>query len=157
MAAQKAAVREEFDDSEDEALTEIETLAYSIEEPEEPTFMDSVMETLLGDITPSSALKQLVIGGIVGWGTGYVALSIGHMAAVGVGGTFLLIQVAQYNGYIKMDWTKVQHALTKSEAKVRCYVMRKRQSVFAKAYRFYEENVFLASGFIAGFCLYFFM
>ncbi|BFZ00593.1 hypothetical protein BsWGS_03632 [Bradybaena similaris] len=151
-----ALVKEQFDDGEDEVLNEMETFCYCIQEPRERTFTDSVRETFLGDVTASSALKQFVIGGMVGWGTGYLALKLGETAAMAVGGTLFLCQVAQYNGLIKVNCIKVQHAYTKDDARVKNFEMKNRRSVFAKVRTFFEENFFLATGLATGYCLYFF-
>ncbi|XP_022243187.1 FUN14 domain-containing protein 1-like isoform X2 [Limulus polyphemus] len=46
----------------------------------------------LGDITKASTAKQITVGGITGWCTGFVFTKIGKVAATAVGGSLLLIQ-----------------------------------------------------------------
>ncbi|CAG5114862.1 unnamed protein product [Candidula unifasciata] len=138
---------EVFDDSDEESLSEIESLDYSILEPQETgCYLESIRDFFLGDVTASSAFRQFAIGGVFGWISGYLAKKVGQLAAICVGGGLFLTQLAQYQGYIKVDWTKVKHCLTQQDAKVKNFVMKHRHSVQT----FYEENFFMATGFTAG-------
>jgi FUN14 domain-containing protein 1 len=113
--------------------------------------LDNLTEKIFGDITKASACKQIGIGGTSGWVAGYLANKIGKMAAVGIVSSLVLFQIAQHNGYITVDWTKVQHVLTSAQARTRRSIENHRQSLLLKGQTFYEENFFLASGFTAGF------
>lgn len=46
-------------------------------------------------------------------------------------------QVAQHKGLIKVDCIKVKHAYTKTDARVKNFQMKNRQSMFAKASIFF--------------------
>ncbi|BFZ06757.1 hypothetical protein BsWGS_09796 [Bradybaena similaris] len=124
---------------------------YVIIEALPKTSLDEFAERIFGDITKSSACKQLAIGGVTGWVTGYMANSVGKLGAISLGSTLLFIQIAQYNGYITIDWTKVRHALTKAQAHAKRTMLKHQKGVLQKGRNFYEENFFLASGFAAGF------
>lgn len=115
--------------------------------------LDLFAEKFFGDITKSSALKQFGIGGGTGWVAGYMASKVGKLAAISLASTVFLFQIAQYNGYITVDWTKVRHALTKAQAKARRSLQRRKTSFLQKGMDFYQENFFLATGFAAGFLI----
>ncbi|XP_005106797.2 FUN14 domain-containing protein 1 [Aplysia californica] len=112
--------------------------------------LSSVQHMILGDITKQSAAKQVFIGGATGWVSGYLAKQVGKTAAIAVGGSILLIQLAQYNGYITVDWTKVRRALTRARAQAEKEYRKRHSSYFESARRFYQDNFFLATGFAGG-------
>ncbi|XP_076370282.1 FUN14 domain-containing protein 1-like isoform X2 [Tachypleus tridentatus] len=62
---------------------------------------------IFSDITKASAAKQTIVGGITGWGTGFVFTKVGKAAATAVGGSLLLIQIAQHQGYIRINWNQL--------------------------------------------------
>mmetsp|Transcript_113632 Transcript_113632/g.332044 ORF Transcript_113632/g.332044 Transcript_113632/m.332044 type:complete len:223 (+) Transcript_113632:94-762(+) len=51
---------------------------------------------------------QLTLGSTLGYCAGVSLRFFGRMAAVGVGATFCLIQGLAYQGYIQVDWRKVE-------------------------------------------------
>uniref|UniRef100_A0A0B6YT13 FUN14 domain-containing protein 1 n=1 Tax=Arion vulgaris TaxID=1028688 RepID=A0A0B6YT13_9EUPU len=115
--------------------------------------MDFFTERIFGDITKSSACKQLGIGAATGWVTGYMANKIGKIAAISAAGGFCLFQIAQYNGYITVNWTRVQHALTKAQAKAKKAMIKHSEGICQKSRICYEENFFLVTGFATGFLI----
>ncbi|XP_059173416.1 FUN14 domain-containing protein 1-like, partial [Physella acuta] len=126
---------------------------YIIVEAKPKSSLDVTFERIFGDITKSSALKQVCVGGATGWVTGYMAAKVGKIAAISIAGSLVIIQVAQYNGLLTVNWTKVQHALTKARAMARQKMLQHQTGVTQKVKIFYEENFFLALGFTAGFLL----
>lgn len=46
------------------------------------------------DLKESSATKQIVVGGVGGWVSGYVAAKFGKTAATAAGGTILMLHVS---------------------------------------------------------------
>ncbi|CAG5121185.1 unnamed protein product [Candidula unifasciata] len=143
--------REERSTSDDADSLGTELSDYIIIDAVPKTSLDEFAERIFGDITKASACKQLAIGGATGWVTGYLANKFGKMAAISLGSTLLLFQIAQHNGYITIDWTKVRHAMTKAQAKAKHTMLKHQTSIIQKGMNFYEENFFLASGFAAGF------
>ncbi|KAJ9584545.1 hypothetical protein L9F63_021103 [Diploptera punctata] len=95
-------------EEEEEDLISIEEVA-----KETKSFIDSV----LGDVGKSSAAKQLVIGSISGWCTGFITMKVGKVAAMAVGGGIILLQVANHQGYININWDKVYKQVDKVEEK----------------------------------------
>jgi len=110
-----------------------------------------ISKMIFGDITKASAAKQVAVGGVSGWISGYLVNKVGKAAALTVGTSILIIQLAQHNGYIKVDWTKVKRALTKASLEAEKEFKKNKQSYFANVKRFYRDNQFLATGFAGGF------
>eukprot|EP00357_Protocruzia_adherens_P005777 CAMPEP_0115021946 /NCGR_PEP_ID=MMETSP0216-20121206/31215_1 /TAXON_ID=223996 /ORGANISM="Protocruzia adherens, Strain Boccale" /LENGTH=112 /DNA_ID=CAMNT_0002394451 /DNA_START=38 /DNA_END=372 /DNA_ORIENTATION=+ len=54
------------------------------------------------------ALKQVSMGSIMGFCTGAFAKKLGEKVAYAVGGLFVLIQLAAYNGYLNVNWKKME-------------------------------------------------
>ncbi|KDR16193.1 hypothetical protein L798_09609, partial [Zootermopsis nevadensis] len=75
------------------------------------------IDKVLGDVGKSSAVKQLLLGSISGWCTGFITMKVGKLIAVVVGGSIILLQVANHQGYIKVDWDKVHKQVEKVEDK----------------------------------------
>eukprot|EP00927_Polykrikos_kofoidii_P032573 TRINITY_DN27703_c0_g1_i2.p1 TRINITY_DN27703_c0_g1~~TRINITY_DN27703_c0_g1_i2.p1 ORF type:complete len:244 (+),score=36.78 TRINITY_DN27703_c0_g1_i2:61-732(+) len=51
---------------------------------------------------------QLTLGSTLGWCAGMALRTFGRVAAVGVGGTFCIVQALAYKGFIEVDWRKVE-------------------------------------------------
>ena len=50
------------------------------------------------DLSKAPVPKQLAVGGVAGWLSGYVTMKAGKMAATAIGGTLLLLQIAHRKG-----------------------------------------------------------
>ncbi|KAK4013648.1 FUN14 domain-containing protein 1A isoform X1 [Daphnia magna] len=62
-------------------------------------------------ISEGSHSKQLAVGGVSGWITGYIAMKIGKTIATAVGGSLILLQIANHKGYINVNWSKMNKDL----------------------------------------------
>ncbi|XP_032455686.1 FUN14 domain-containing protein 1 isoform X1 [Nasonia vitripennis] len=78
----------------------------------------SFLEKILGDVSKTSATKQIVIGTASGWATGFITMKVGKVAAFAVGGGIIMLQVAANQGYIKINWDKIQKKADKITDKV---------------------------------------
>ncbi|XP_065223212.1 FUN14 domain-containing protein 2 isoform X1 [Planococcus citri] len=67
----------------------------------------NILAKVVDDVGKTSALRQLVIGGTTGWLTGYTLIKVGKATAAAIGSGILLLQIANHNGYIKINWDKV--------------------------------------------------
>ncbi|KAK6619620.1 hypothetical protein RUM43_012377 [Polyplax serrata] len=67
----------------------------------------SIVDEILGDLSKSSAIKQIALGTTSGWLTGYVTMKAGKLAAIAIGGGILILQIAQHKGYININWDKI--------------------------------------------------
>ena len=65
--------------------------------------LKGVVQKILDDLSRAPPPKQLAVGGVAGWLSGYVTMKAGKMAATAIGGTLLLLQIAHHKGYIKVD------------------------------------------------------
>lgn len=50
--------------------------------------------------------------------TGYITMKVGKAAAVAVGGGIILLQIANQQGYITIDWNKINKKVDKVTDKV---------------------------------------
>ncbi|XP_014216080.1 FUN14 domain-containing protein 1 isoform X2 [Copidosoma floridanum] len=78
----------------------------------------SFIEKILGDVSKTSATKQIVIGSASGWATGFLTMKVGKVAAFAVGGGIIMLQIAANQGYIKINWDKIQKKADKITDKV---------------------------------------
>jgi len=78
----------------------------------------SYIEKFFGDMSKKSATKQIAIGALTGWATGYSTMKIGKTAAFLIGGAIIFIQVSNEQGWIKVDWNKVTEQIDKAADKV---------------------------------------
>lgn len=53
------------------------------------------LKKLFDDLKNSSNAKQLTVGAVGGWATGYLAAKFGKIVATAIGGSLLLIQVLE--------------------------------------------------------------
>merc|ERR1712127_113138 len=72
---------------------------------------EGIVEMITKYASEGSNPKQLAIGGVSGWVTGYVAMKIGKTVATAVGGSLILLQLAHHKGYISVNWSKVNKDL----------------------------------------------
>eukprot|EP00439_Symbiodinium_sp_Y106_P081558 s727_g20.t1 len=56
---------------------------------------------------------QLSLGSTLGFASGVALRFVGRFAAVGVGCTFCVIQGLAYNGYIQVNWKRVEQSYLK--------------------------------------------
>ncbi|XP_055590284.1 FUN14 domain-containing protein 1 [Uranotaenia lowii] len=76
------------------------------------------LDRFVGDVSKKSATKQILIGAGSGWATGYITMKVGKMAAIAVGGGIILLQIANQQGYIQIDWNKIHKKVDKVTDKV---------------------------------------
>lgn len=50
--------------------------------------------------------------------TGFVTMKVGKVAAVAVGGGIIMLQIAAHQGYIRINWDKIQKKAEKITDKV---------------------------------------
>jgi len=113
----------------------------------------SWLSRMSNDVSKTSVAKQIGIGAVGGWATGFVFGKVGRAAATTLGTSLVLFQLANHYGYIKVDWKKVEKT-KKDVAKdlqsnVGAYVPKFLDESKALA----AKNVYLASGFAGGFLL----
>ncbi|XP_054997718.1 FUN14 domain-containing protein 1-like [Sorex araneus] len=102
-----------------------------------------------------SVASQIVIGGVTGWCTGFLFQKVGKLAATAVAGGFLLLQIANYSGYVQVDWKRVEKDVkAKRQVKKRTNkAAPKINNRIEEATEFIKQNTVIASGFVGGFLL----
>ncbi|RWS05103.1 FUN14 domain-containing protein 1-like protein [Dinothrombium tinctorium] len=105
------------------------------------------------DIRHSSAAKQITVGGIGGWISGFVFAKFGKAAATGVGVTILLLHVAQHNGYVRIDWKQVNNDVEKAKKEIEKRAEKDLPKFLKRAQDFVVDNALLAGGYAGGFFL----
>ncbi|XP_051162855.1 FUN14 domain-containing protein 1 isoform X1 [Leptopilina boulardi] len=101
----------------------------------------SVIEKLLGDVSKTSATKQIIIGTTSGWMTGFLTMKVGKVAAFALGGGIIILQVAAHQGYIKINWDKVQKKAEKISDKVGEKVTGEGPKMLDKMERFVDQKL----------------
>jgi len=111
----------------------------------------SIIDKVLGDISKTSATKQLVLGTSSGWVTGFIFMKVGKAVAIAVGGGIILLEVAKENGYIKVNWNKVNKKLDKVADKVEEKITGEGPSWMDKITSFSKTHMSFTAGFVGGF------
>ncbi|XP_078038963.1 FUN14 domain-containing protein 1 isoform X3 [Augochlora pura] len=113
----------------------------------------SLIDQILGDVSKTSATKQIVIGTTSGWVTGFMTMKVGKMAALAFGGGIIMLQIAVHQGYIKVNWDKIQKKAEKITDIVEEKVTGEGPKLLDKVGRWCRNNSFVATSFIGGFII----
>lgn len=114
---------------------------------------DSWIHQVFGEVSRQSAARQVAIGGASGWVSGYLFLKVGKLAAFTVGSTVLLLQIAQHQGYIEINWTRVNSRLHRAKRRIEQEAERAIPALRRDMKIFIQENIFLTASFIGGFLI----
>lgn len=101
----------------------------------------TLIEKILGDISKTSATKQMILGASSGWFTGFMAVKVGKPTALALGGGILILQIAYEKGLIKINWDKVNRNIDKVADKVEEAVTGQQPTVLDKMERFVDRNI----------------
>uniref|UniRef100_K1PQ86 FUN14 domain-containing protein 1 n=1 Tax=Magallana gigas TaxID=29159 RepID=K1PQ86_MAGGI len=71
-------------------------------------YKDGWLRDMVKDVTKRSTAQQVVIGGVSGWVSGYLFIKVGKLAAITLGTSILVLQIAQHKGYVKIDYSLLQ-------------------------------------------------
>jgi FUN14 domain-containing protein 1 len=82
-----------------------------------PSDVESWIEKIV-DGGEGNVPRQVFLGGVSGWLTGFLAMKVGKAAATAIGGGILLLQIAKYNGYIDINWTRVNKDMENAQRKL---------------------------------------
>lgn len=111
------------------------------------------VQKIFGDVSKKSAAQQIAIGGVSGWCTGYLFIRFGKLAAGSLGTTLLLIQIAQHQGYIKINYREVQADIERTRGRITREANRHCPGLIENFKKFVQKNLFLAGGFAGGFLI----
>ncbi|XP_043287774.1 FUN14 domain-containing protein 2 isoform X2 [Venturia canescens] len=101
----------------------------------------SIIDKILGDVSKTSATKQIVIGTASGWATGFLTMKVGKVVAFAVGGGIIVLQVAAHQGYIKINWDKIQKKADKITDKVEEKITGEGPKFMDKVERFVDKKL----------------
>ncbi|XP_030384455.1 FUN14 domain-containing protein 1A [Scaptodrosophila lebanonensis] len=96
---------------------------------------------ILDDIRSCSTYSQLFIGVASGWATGFTTMKVGKFAAFAIGGSIILMEIAHQEGYIKIDWRKLNKSVDSVTDKVEYAVSKKEKNWADKAERFVDRKL----------------
>ncbi|XP_012252324.1 FUN14 domain-containing protein 1A isoform X2 [Athalia rosae] len=100
-----------------------------------------IIEKILGDVSKTSATKQIIIGTTSGWTTGFLTMKVGKVAAFALGGGIIILQIAAHQGYIKINWDKIQEKAEKITDKVEEKVTGEGPKFMDKVERFVDKKL----------------
>ncbi|XP_015610137.1 FUN14 domain-containing protein 2 isoform X2 [Cephus cinctus] len=101
----------------------------------------SIIEKILGDVSKTSATKQIILGTTSGWMTGFLTMKVGKVAAFALGGGIIILQVAAHQGYININWDKIQKKAEKLTDKVEEKVTGEGPKFMDKVERFVDKKL----------------
>ncbi|VDH99006.1 FUN14 domain-containing protein 1-like isoform X2 [Mytilus galloprovincialis] len=111
------------------------------------------VQKAFGDISKRSAAQQITIGGVSGWVSGFLFIKVTKAVVVTMGLSLVLIQVAQHQGYININYKAIQSEIKKTKDVINKEANRHYPGVVENAKRFLQKNMFLAGGFAGGFLI----
>ncbi|MES1912212.1 MAG: hypothetical protein MHM6MM_004525 [Cercozoa sp. M6MM] len=96
---------------------------------------------------------KVAIGAVAGWCSGYASAKFGQMAALCIGGLFVLLQGLAYAGFISIDWGRVESSVAakidqNGDGKLDASDLRQ---IMRKVYNVLQYNVPGAAGFVPAF------
>ena len=97
---------------------------------------------LLGPIVPS-----LGFGGAAGLAVGYTAKKVTKLLALLLGGAFILLQLAAYEGFVTVNWDAVQGTAA------HVWADPQGATLVDRLWEVVTANLPFGSGFVAGFAL----
>lgn len=115
--------------------------------PRQPGWIDQAL-TEMEKATPA---KQLLVGGISGWVSGYVCGKVGRIAAVAVGGSIILLQIAHYQGFIQINWNRLERRLEDTRRHLNEQTFDNLPFVVEYLREFARRHFLLTGSFFAGF------
>ncbi|KAI4458786.1 fun14 domain containing [Holotrichia oblita] len=111
----------------------------------------NMITKVMNDISKSSTTQQLLIGTASGWTTGYITMKVGKTAAFAIGGGIILLQIAQNQGYIRIDWDRIRKKAANTTEAVENNLSRNTPTWMDQVKKFISKNSCFAGGFLGGF------
>uniref|UniRef100_T1J703 FUN14 domain-containing protein 1 n=1 Tax=Strigamia maritima TaxID=126957 RepID=T1J703_STRMM len=115
--------------------------------------VDNSFKEYLRGLSKASAAKQAAVGGITGWLSGFVFTKVGKFAAVSIGGGLLLLQIANHQGYIRINWNKVNDHVQQARKEIEKEAKHSGPRIAKQVQRFIHENAIISTSFAGGFLL----
>lgn len=103
------------------------------------------------NINKTTAMKQLALGSVSGWTTGFLTMKVGKTAAFAVGGGIIVYQIAFHTGYVNMDWDQVKKKAQNTSKKIE--TQYNGAQFLSNVKRFSRANTYFTAGFVGGFLI----
>ncbi|KAJ6633656.1 FUN14 domain-containing protein 1, partial [Pseudolycoriella hygida] len=113
----------------------------------------SSLEKFLDNINGKSATKQIIFGSVAGWFSGYSTMKIGKTAAFLIGGGIIFLQVANEQGWIKIDYNILSNEIDKAAEKVEAVTSNEGPKLLDRVKQICLDNTTTATGFVGGFLI----
>ncbi|XP_062575893.1 FUN14 domain-containing protein 1-like [Saccostrea cucullata] len=114
---------------------------------------NSWVRGVIRDVTSRSTAQQVAIGGASGWVAGYLCVKVGKLAAITLGTSVLVLQIAQHQGYVKIDWSLLEKDVDKAKRVIERQTRQQYQGLVENLKTFFKNNVYLAGSFAGGFLI----
>lgn len=114
-------------------------------------YKDGWLRDMIKDVTKRSTAQQVVIGGVSGWVSGYLFIKVGKLAAITLGTSILVLQIAQHKGYVKIDYSLLQKDVETAKKVLEKQAKDNYPGVLETLKRFFKNNIYLAGSFTGGF------
>jgi len=128
------------------AVTKPSSSKNSNSEKDLETWIEKIVDGKDGSVP-----KQVFLGGASGWLTGFLAMKVGKFAALSIGGGIILLQVANHQGYININWNRLNRDVEDLSKKIQTEGKSKDWS--DKILSMARENTYASAGFAAGFLI----
>ncbi|KAL1491834.1 hypothetical protein ABEB36_012369 [Hypothenemus hampei] len=110
----------------------------------------NAISRFFNDITKSDTTKQVLVGAAAGFATGFLSMKAGKTVAIGVGGGIILLQLANDQGIIKVNYNKVNRKIDRVVDKVEQSITGHGPSWSDRIVNFTKRNTPFTVGFIGG-------
>ena len=101
----------------------------------------------LKDASPG---KQIAVGGAAGFVLGFLSGKLGRSVVRTIGLTLFLVHVGERQGYIRVDWDRINKDTNDVSKNIKDRVDSSAQSWITGVKRFFQEQYLTATGFTAG-------
>ncbi|XP_066156258.1 FUN14 domain-containing protein 2-like [Euwallacea fornicatus] len=102
------------------------------------------------NLTGSDTTKEILIGAGAGFATGFLSVKAGKTVAISVGGGIILLQLANDQGIIKVNYNKMNRKIDKIADKVEQAITGRSPSWTDKVVNFTKRNTPFTVGFVGG-------
>ncbi|GJQ84448.1 hypothetical protein Trydic_g21015 [Trypoxylus dichotomus] len=101
----------------------------------------SCVGKVLDDINKTSTIKQVTLGISSGCIVGFLATRVGKIVAIATGGAIIILQIANDQGYIKINWNKVHRKVDSVVDKVEEQLTGERPGLIDKMERYVDRKL----------------
>lgn len=109
-----------------------------------------IIQCYLDELKSSSPGKQIAIGGASGFVVGFLSGKLGRSVVRTVGLTLFLVHLGERQGYIQVDWDRINRDTNNVSRNIKDRVDTSAKSWISTVKTFFQEQYLTATGFTAG-------